>query len=97
MSDTENGSASDPLRRHESLHEALGLGEGESQCLDLCPICRAADVLRATATPEMRDQWQSVQREALETLRAFVDYYLERLDEQPAAEPEPGVVDIPIE
>jgi hypothetical protein len=90
MSDTENGSASDPLRGHESLHEALGLGEGQAQCLDLCPICRAADVLRASATPEMREQWQSVQREALVTLK-------ERLDEEPAGEPESRIEEIPID
>ena len=45
----------------------------------------------------MRDQWQSVQREALETLKAFVDYYLERLDAEPTAEPEARVQEIPID
>jgi hypothetical protein len=65
------------------------------ECVEWCPICRAADVLRATASPELRDQWQSVQREALLTTRALIDSYLERLDTEP--ERGPRVQDIPIE
>jgi hypothetical protein len=65
------------------------------ECLEWCPICRAADVLRATAPPELRDQWQSVQREALLTTRALIDVYLERLDTE--ADRGPRVQDIPIE
>jgi hypothetical protein len=65
------------------------------ECVEWCPICRAADVLRATAPPELRDQWQSVQREALLTTRALIDSYLERLDSE--ADPGPRVQDIPIE
>jgi hypothetical protein len=52
-------------------------------------------VLRASAPPELRDQWQSVQREALLTTRALIDSYLERLDSEP--ERGPHVQDIPIE
>jgi hypothetical protein len=79
----ERPSASDP-----HAHRPL-------ECVEWCPICRAADVLRATAPPELRDQWQTVQREALLTTRALIDTYLERLDgdEQRA----PRVQDIPIE
>lgn len=65
------------------------------ECVEWCPICRTADVLRATAPPELRGQWQSVQREALLTTRALIDSYLERLDSQP--DPGPRVQDIPIE
>ncbi len=65
------------------------------ECVEWCPICRAADVLRATAPPELRDQWQAVQREALLTTRALIDTYLERLDGD--REREPRVEDIPIE
>jgi hypothetical protein len=65
------------------------------ECIEWCPICRAADVVRATAPPELRDQWQSVQREALLTTRALIDTYLERLDTE--AERGPRVQDIPIE
>jgi len=69
---------------------------GDAQCLDFCPICRAADVLRATSTPELREQWQVVQREALLTLKAVVDRQVERLDPEPA-EPASRVQDIPID
>jgi hypothetical protein len=63
--------------------------------VEWCPICRTADVLRATAPPELRDQWQAVQREALVTTRALIDGYLERLDSEP--DPGPRVQDIPID
>ena len=63
--------------------------------MDWCPICRTADVLRATAPPELRDQWQSVQREALLTARTLIDSHLERLDSEP--DTGPRVQDIPIE
>ena len=65
------------------------------ECVEWCPICRTADVLRATAPPELRDQWQAVQREALTTTRALIDSYLERLDSE--ADEGPRVQDIPIE
>jgi hypothetical protein len=59
-------------------------------------VCRTADVLRATAPPEIREQWQAVQREALLTLRSLIDGYLERIDDhQP--ERSPRVQEIPIE
>jgi hypothetical protein len=77
----EQPSASDPHRSFE--------------CVEWCPICRAADVFRATAPPELRDQLQAVQREALLTTRALIDNYLERIDGQ--QEREPRVQDIPIE
>src|SRR5918992_4608571 len=59
------------------------LGGGEQECLDWCPICRGADVLRATASPEIREQWNQVQREALVTLRALIDHYIEHLEDRP--------------
>ena len=69
--------------------------EGELECLEFCPICRGAEVLRQTATPERRDQWQTVQREALLTMRTMIDHYLERLDADPADGPR--VEEIPID
>ena len=70
--------------------------EPPHQCVELCPICRGAEILRATSSPELRGQWQSVQREALVTMRAMIDHYLERLDDRdgPAR---PRVQEIPIE
>ena len=64
--------------------------------MEWCPICRGADVLRETASPELRDQWQRVQREALLTMRTLIDRHLEGLDEADAADG-PRVEDIPIE
>src|SRR5262245_30262222 len=53
----------------------------DHECLDWCPICRTADVVRASVPPELRDQWADVQREALATLRAMIDHYLARAEE----------------
>ena len=65
------------------------------ECLEWCPICRTADLLRATASPELREQVQNLQRDALVTLRALLDAYLERSGERrPGAD---AVEDIPIE
>ena len=61
--------------------------EPNHQCVERCPICRGADVLRSTSTPELRGQWQTVQREALVTMRAMIDHYLERLDEDEQPRP----------
>ncbi len=68
----------------------------EQHCVELCPICRGAEVLRATSAPEFRGQWQSVQREALVTMRALIDHYLERLDEYESTSA-PSVEEIPID
>ena len=51
--------------------------------------------MRATASPELREQLSSIQREALITVRALLDHYLQRLDEQPRGTS--AVEDIPIE
>ena len=70
--------------------------DDQLQCLELCPICRGAEVLRASASPELRSQWHSVQRETLLTMRTLIDHYLERLADAEAAS-HPPVEDIPIE
>ncbi len=66
------------------------------ECLEWCPICRTADVLRASAPPELRGQIQSLQHDALVTLRALLDAYIERVGENPARGGS-AVEDIPIE
>ena len=87
----------EPLGDQPSPFEHIAAGEPhDRQCVEWCPICRTADVFRATAPPEVREQWQAVQREALLTARALIDTYLDRIDgEEPAGEAR--VVDIPIE
>jgi hypothetical protein len=52
------------------------------------------DGMRAAAPRELRDQVTNLIREFLLTLRALIDWYLERLDNGPR---EPEVEDIPIE
>jgi hypothetical protein len=74
-----------------------GSAAGQShECLEWCPICRTADVLRASAPPELRGQVQSLQHDALVTLRALLDAYIERVGESPARGGS-AVEDIPIE
>jgi hypothetical protein len=63
--------------------------------VEWCPICRTADVVRASVPPEIRDQWHDVQREALVTVRALIDHYIERLERQPQTASR--VEDIPIQ
>ncbi|MDQ3571877.1 MAG: hypothetical protein M3383_03330 [Actinomycetota bacterium] len=85
-------------RATAALRELLASHQtsADAKCLDFCPICRAADVLRATSTPELREQWQVVQREALLTLKTVVDRQVERLDHEPA-DSGAAVEDIPID
>lgn len=52
----------------------------EHECLDWCPICRTAELVRANVPPELRSQLEGLQRDALVAMRALLDHYLERLD-----------------
>jgi hypothetical protein len=70
-------------------------GRVEHECLDFCPICRTADVLRATLPPEFQDHWHSWQREMLLSLRALLDHYIEHVEARRARAV--SVEDIPIE
>jgi hypothetical protein len=73
-------------------------GEGgriEHQCLEFCPICRTADVVRAALPPEAREHWHALQREGLLAARAMLDHYLRHLDAQPSGGS--PVEDIPVE
>lgn len=79
----------------QELADLLGRHSSARECVELCPICRAADVLRARASEDLREGWQEVQREALLTMKAVIDRYVERLDAEPP-EP-PRVEDIPID
>ena len=70
-------------------------GRIEHQCLEFCPICRTADVLRAAAPPEFQEHWQALQREGLLAARTLIDHYMRHLESQrTSAAP---VEDIPIE
>lgn len=52
------------------------------------------EALLLTAPPELQDRLTSLIREALLTLRALIDHYIERLDAAPV---ERKVEDIPID
>ncbi|MCB8970746.1 MAG: hypothetical protein H6533_08040 [Thermoleophilales bacterium] len=52
-------------------------------------------MLRAAGPPELRGQLDDVGREALLTLRALIDHYLERMDQRPG--PGDRVEEIPID
>jgi hypothetical protein len=67
----------------------------EFQCLDFCPICRTADVLRATMPDEFRDHLHNLQREGLLAMRALIDNYIQHLERQRARSV--PIEDIPIE
>lgn len=66
----------------------------EHECLEWCPVCRTADLVRASVPPELRSQLEGVQRDALVAVRALLDHYIDRLDAQD--ESSPRVEDIPI-
>lgn len=83
-------------REHSHEHGPHSHFGDQQRCLELCPICRAADILRASAPPELREQWQTVQREALLTTRALIEHYLARLDDDQEPEERSRVEDIPI-
>jgi hypothetical protein len=61
---------------------------------DLAPLFALIDAMRSALPRELRDQFNSLVREVLLTLRALIDWYLERLGD---GGPESRVEDIPIE
>ncbi|MGK2955871.1 MAG: hypothetical protein ACSLFI_09415 [Solirubrobacterales bacterium] len=53
--------------------------QGSHECLEWCPICRSAELLKSTAaSPEIRQQIHAIQNEALQVLKAFAATYSER-------------------
>ena len=61
---------------------------------DLSSLLAVLEALRRAIPLELQEQFNSLQRELLLTIRSLIDWYLERLD-RPAREPE--VEDIPID
>jgi hypothetical protein len=82
----------DPFDQLRDVGERSGI---EFQCLDFCPICRTADVMRATMPEEFRDHLQNLQREGLLAMRALIDHYIQHLERQRGGSV--PVEDIPIE
>ena len=54
-----------------------GLGSGQ-ECLDWCPVCRSADLIRTAAPHDVRNQLEAIQGEAFNVLRAFLAAYSEK-------------------
>jgi hypothetical protein len=61
---------------------------------DLSPVIALVDALRRVVPVELQEQFNALQRELLLTIRALIDWYLERLDGQQRAA---VVEDIPID
>lgn len=61
---------------------------------DLAPLFALLDSLRRLVPPELQHQINALQRELLLTIRALIDWYLERLDGRERA---PEVEEIPID
>jgi hypothetical protein len=62
--------------------------------LDLRPLFMLLEAVRRGLPRELEDQFTALLREILMTLRALIDWYIDRL-ERPAREPQ--VEDIPID
>ncbi|MFL5895357.1 MAG: hypothetical protein ACJ76Z_09595 [Thermoleophilaceae bacterium] len=62
--------------------------------LDFRPLFMLLDAVRHGLPRELEEQFTTLLREVLMTVRALIDWYLERLEHAPA---EPRVEDIPID
>jgi hypothetical protein len=61
---------------------------------DLSALLAVLEALRRAIPAELQEQFNTLQRELLLTIRALIDWYLERLDKPELA---PQVEDIPID
>ena len=79
-------------RDWERLYD--GAPPPRGQLPDLGAVLALVDGLRAAVPPELQQQVTALARELLLTLRALIDWQLERLEERPR---EPRVEDIPLD
>lgn len=81
--DTGTGPEGDATREGGPGH-GHGHGQGQGhECLDWCPICRSAELMKGINSPEVRQQLQSIQSEAMHVFRAFAAAYAERTGDDP--------------
>jgi hypothetical protein len=72
----------------------VGAPPNDPRVPDLSALIALVDGLRRAVPPELREQFVTLQRELLLTVRSLIDWYLERLD-TPAREAH--VEEIPID
>jgi hypothetical protein len=84
----------DPSQARRAEGARPGYGPAGPLGGDLSAVLTLLDSLRRPLPPELRRQLTALLRETLLTMRALIDWYLERL-ERPARGPE--VEDIPID
>jgi hypothetical protein len=87
----------DDFVRENGERTRAGAGGGAGQrgpIPDFTPLIQIVEALRRAVPHELQEQFNALQRELLLTLRALIDWYLERLDKP---ELTPQVEDIPIE
>ncbi|MEA2349390.1 MAG: hypothetical protein QOG86_331 [Thermoleophilaceae bacterium] len=78
----------------ERAQAGAGAGPGARGIPDFTPLIAVVEALRRAIPHELQEQFNALQRELLLTLRALIDWYLDRLDKP---ELTPQVEDIPIE
>ena len=79
---------------HEQRQQSPPRPNSNGTAPDLSALIAILEALRRAVPAELQEQFNALQRELLLTLRALIDWYLERLDKP---ELEPKVEDIPIE
>ena len=95
-------------------NRSSGSGEGHGrpgsgqECLEWCPICRSAELVRTAAPPDLKSQLEAIQNEAFNVMRAFLNAYSDKTsgvwqgqpDRSPGSDsdrPEETGTDIPIQ
>ena len=81
-------------RQRQAAGGGQAAGDGSRGVPDLSPLIAIVEALRRAIPHELQEQFNALQRELLLTLRALIDWYLDRLDKP---ELTPQVEDIPIE
>lgn len=71
-----------------------GMGSMHGPRLDFRPLFMLLEAVRRGLPRELEEQFTALLREILLTLRALIDWYIERIERRPA---EPRVEDIPID
>lgn len=71
-----------------------GMGGMRPPRLDFRPLFMLLDAVRRGLPRDLEEQFNALLREVLMTLRALIDWYIERLERKPS---EPRVEDIPID